>query len=185
MNGLSPWPGNKLFLPLRLTSWGGDWYSGPTTYVYRSHMGLRQRKSLTRCQTTEGEQPERKSSSRSFSKTAKKSRSNPNMKLVSHDQQLDQFLNPACDFDAPLMPAGEQRESSPTRVEVAVTTLGKLESAVIAALFPPNGDAPSTLEEISKELGMTVAEVQNIADEALRGLRGVRSGAQRISKAWN
>jgi len=83
------------------------------------------------------------------------------------------------------MPAGEQRESSPTRVEVAVTTLGKLESAVIAALFPPNGDAPSTLEEISKELGMTVAEVQNIADEALRGLRGVRTGAQRISKAWN
>jgi DNA-directed RNA polymerase sigma subunit (sigma70/sigma32) len=41
------------------------------------------------------------------------------------------------------------------------------------------------MEEISKDLGMTVEEVRNIADEALRGLRGLRSGAPRVSKAWN
>jgi DNA-directed RNA polymerase sigma subunit (sigma70/sigma32) len=104
---------------------------------------------------------------------------------VSNDKLLEQFLNPSCDFDAPLIPSGDQPEATPSRVDVAVRTLGKLESEVIAALFPPNGEPPATLEEISKELGMTVAEVQNIADEALRGLRGVRSSAQRISKAWN
>jgi len=76
-------------------------------------------------------------------------------------------------------------EPAPSRVEAAVKTLGKLESEVIAALFPPNGEPPATLEEISEELGMTVPEVQNIADEALRGLRGIRSGPQRVSKAWN
>jgi DNA-directed RNA polymerase sigma subunit (sigma70/sigma32) len=105
--------------------------------------------------------------------------------LVSTDKQLEQFLNPECDFDAPFLPSPEQPEATPSRVEVAVKTLGQLESEVIAALFPPNGEPPATLDEISKELGMTVAEVQNIADEALRGLRGVRTSAQRISKAWN
>jgi len=149
-------------------------------------MGLRQRKSLSRCQTTEGDQPKQKSSSRSPKKASTaKTRSNPNIKLVSNDKLLEQFLNPSCDFDAPLIPSGDQPEATPSRVDVAVRTLGKLESEVIAALFPPNGEPPATLEEISKELGMTVAEVQNIADEALRGLRGVRSSAQRISKAWN
>jgi|LauGreDrversion4_2_1035121.scaffolds.fasta_scaffold09122_5 hypothetical protein len=154
-------------------------------------MGLRQRKSLTRCQTNEGEQPDRKSSSRSSSpRSSKKSprtktRSNPNIKLVSPDERLEQFLDPSCDFNLPFVPPADQPAEAPSRVEVAVQTLGQLESEVIAALFPPNGEPPATLEEISKELGMTVGEVQNIADEALRGLRGVRSGAQRISKAWN
>ena len=149
-------------------------------------MGLRQRKSLPRCQTPEGEQPERKSSSRSSRKTSKtKTRANPNIKLVSHDERLAQFLDPTFDFLAPAMPPLEQPAEAPSRVEVAVQTLGKLESEVIAALFPPNGEPPATLEEVSNELGMTVAEVQNIADEALRGLRGVRTSAQRISKAWN
>lgn len=148
-------------------------------------MGLRQRKSLTRCQTNEGEQPERKSSSRSPKKSTRtRSRGNPNIKLVSPDERLEQFLDPSCDFDL-FVPPADQPAEAPSRVEVAVQTLGKLESEVIAALFPPNGEPPATLEEISKELGMTVGEVQNIADEALRGLRGVRTSAQRISKAWN
>jgi len=167
-----------------------------TTFVYRSEMGLRQRKSLTRCQTHEGEQPERKSSSRSSKRSSpmksssnrsrsSRSGSNSSIKLVSADKQLEQFLNPACDFQSPIVPPAEQPASTPSRVEVAVQTLGKLESEVIAALFPPNGEPPATLEEISNDLGMTVAEVQNIADEALRGLRGVRTSAQRVSKAWN
>lgn len=149
-------------------------------------MGLRQRKSLVRCQTTEGEQPKRKSSSRNPRKSKTPStRRNPNIKLVSIDKELEQFLDPSCDFEAPVGLPVAANEPSPSRVEAAVKTLGKLESEVIAALFPANGEAPATLEEVSEELGMSVAEVQNIADEALRGLRGLRSGPQRLSKAWN
>ncbi|MEY4670073.1 MAG: hypothetical protein RL518_2772 [Pseudomonadota bacterium] len=114
-----------------------------------------------------------------------KARSNPNIKLVSADKRLEQFLDPSCDFDAPCIPSVKESPANPSRVEAAVRTLGKLESEVIAALFPPSGEPPATLEEISKDLGMSVAEVQNIADEALRGLRGVRTSAQRVSKAWN
>lgn len=149
-------------------------------------MGLRQRKSLIRCQTTEGEQPKRKSSSRSPKKSRPSlRRSSANIKLVSPDEQLEQFLNADFEFEAPVAVTAEQPAATPSRVEVAVQTLGKLESEVIAALFPPNGEPPATLDEISKDLGMTVSEVQNIADEALRGLRGLRTGPQRISKAWN
>jgi hypothetical protein len=154
-------------------------------------MGLRQRKSLTRCQTTEGEQPKRTSSSRSPKKTRSTTRRSTTrrsaapIKLVSVDDQLEQFLNADFDFEAPVSVTSEQPAATPSKVEVAVKTLGKLESEVIAALFPPNGEPPATLEEISNDLGMTVAEVQNIADEALRGLRGLRTGPQRISKAWN
>lgn len=149
-------------------------------------MGLRQRKSLVRCQTTEGEQPKRKSSSRNPRKSkAPSPRRNPNIKLVSIDKELEQFLDPSCDFEAAISLPVAANEPSPSRVEAAVKTLGKLESEVIAALFPANGAAPATLEEVSEELGMSVAEVQNIADEALRGLRGLRSGPQRLSKAWN
>ena len=155
-------------------------------------MGLRQRKSLVRCQTPNGEQPQRNSSSRSSLKpSARGTRSHPTIKLVSTDnlasadKQLEQFLDPSSDFEPPLTPATVQGHAEPSRVEEAVQTLGKLESEVIAALFPPTGESPATLEEISKDLGMTIAEVQNIADEALRGLRGVRTSAQRVSKAWN
>ena len=149
-------------------------------------MGLRQRKSLTRCQSTEGEQPKRKSSSRSPRKPrSSPRRSTANIKLVSVDDQIEQFLNADFDFEAPVAVTAEQPAAAPSKVEVAVKTLGKLESEVIAALFPPTGEPPATLDEISRDLGMTVAEVQNIADEALRGLRGLRTGSQRISKVWN
>lgn len=149
-------------------------------------MGLRQRKSQLRCQTSEGEQPKRKSSSQNSKKTrTRSSKRNPNIKLVTVDKELEQFLNPSCDFDPSVTLAADSNEGSPSRVEAAVKTLGQLESEVIAALFPPSGEPPATLEEISKDLGMTVAEVQNIADEALRGLRGLRTSSQRISKAWN
>ena len=149
-------------------------------------MGLRQRKSLVRCQSADGEQPQRKSSSRSSLKpSTRKNRTRPSIKLVSNDEQLEQFLDPSCDFEAHLTSVTNQANPAPSRLEEAVQTLGKLECAVIAALFPPTGEPPATLEEISRDLGMTIAEVQNIADEALRGLRGVRTSAQRISKAWN
>jgi len=104
---------------------------------------------------------------------------------VSIDKELEQFLDPSCDFDPTLTLAADSNVGSPSRVEAAVKTLGKLESEVIAALFPPTGEPPATLEEISTDLGMSVEEVQNIADEALRGLRGLSPGGQRISKAWN
>lgn len=179
-------------------------------------MGLRQRKSLTQCQTNQGEEPQSTSSSQlsktspskaerlgtasaasartrpARSKASKSPRSrsktsqlNATIKLAATVNPLDQFLDPACDFEAPIAPSTPQSASTPSRVDVAVKTLGKLESEVINALFPPCGAPPATLEEVSQDLGMTVAEVQNIADEALRGLRGLRNGTQRISKAWN
>ena len=77
------------------------------------------------------------------------------------------------------------QETSPSRVQTAVETLGKLEMEVIAALFPPSGEPPATIEEVAHTLGMSAEEVKNIADEALRGLRGLRPIAQRVSKAWN
>jgi DNA-directed RNA polymerase sigma subunit (sigma70/sigma32) len=107
------------------------------------------------------------------------------MKLVTNEPGLDAFLDPKREFEAPVTPPLKRPEATPSRVTAAVNTLGKLESAVLAALFPPSGEPPATLEEISEELGMSIDEVKNIADEALRGLRGGCTSHQRVSKAWN
>jgi hypothetical protein len=82
--------------------------------------------------------------------------------------------------------ANEIRGASETvvKVEKAVSSLGQLESEVISALFPADGSAPASFEVIAERLGMTPEEVQGIADNALRGLRGSRSPG-RISNAWN
>ena len=107
------------------------------------------------------------------------------MKLVTNEPGLDAFLNPKKTFEEPVALLLKRPEESSSRVVAAVYTLGKLESAVLTALFPPNGAPPSTVEEISEELGMSTDEIKNIADEALRGLRGGCASHQRISKAWN
>lgn len=143
-------------------------------------MGLRQKTSLKRCQNSESGDLDAKA----LKRRTRKSRSSRNsISLVPSDSQLDQFLDPKSAFDPPL--SSHAKVASPTRVEAAVNNLGKLESEVIAALFPPSGEAPASMQQISDDLGMTVEEVRNIADEALRGLRGLRSAPQRISKAWN
>jgi hypothetical protein len=151
-------------------------------------MGLRQKSSLRRTHINHRNDLNERSetSSPRKSKTARR----PAMKLVSKnvqslDPNLDEFLDPQKQFEPPLsIPLGRP-DATPTRVAAAVNMLGKLESAVLAALFPPSGEPPASIEEISEELGMSTEEVKNIADEALRGLRGGSVGGQRVSKAWN
>jgi DNA-directed RNA polymerase sigma subunit (sigma70/sigma32) len=70
------------------------------------------------------------------------------------------------------------------RVEEAKDALGRLECEIISALFPSSG-LPASLEEVAQRLGMTVKEVRDIADDALRGLRGTKSSRPRISTVWN
>lgn len=147
-------------------------------------MGLRQRTSLKRTQNTESNELKAKSSTHPTKKIRAKS-SKASIKLVTPDSALKDFLNPNSDFEAPLKTLSNQTATAPSRVEAAVGSLGKLESEVIAALFPPSGGPPATLQQVSEDLGMSVEEVQNIADEALRGLRGARTAVPRISKAWN
>jgi len=147
-------------------------------------MGLRQRTSLKRTQNTESNELKAKSSTRPSKKLRSRS-AKPHIKLVAPESSLSDFLNPNSDFEAPLKPVSNETATAPSRVQTAVGALGKLESEVIAALFPPSGAPPATLQQVSEELGMSVEEVQNIADEALRGLRGARTAIPRISKAWN
>jgi hypothetical protein len=71
------------------------------------------------------------------------------------------------------------------KVEGAVRGLGKLESEIIAALFPPIGCAPESMESLAKRLGMSLEEIKGIADGALRGLRGTRGSGNRMSTVWN
>ena len=70
------------------------------------------------------------------------------------------------------------------KVEEAKQALGDLESEVISALFPATG-LPQSFEEVATRLGMAVTEVKDIADNALRGLRGPKQQAPRISTVWN
>jgi hypothetical protein len=84
----------------------------------------------------------------------------------------------------------EHASSSPDenmiqRVESAIQGLGKLESDVMAALFPTDGSLPQSNEVIAQRLGMTVEEVKGISDNALRGLRGARGPGGRASSVWN
>jgi hypothetical protein len=78
----------------------------------------------------------------------------------------------------------ETEEETSERVERAKENLGRLESEIIEALFPAHG-TPEPLDEIAKRLGMTVKEVREVSDNALRGLRGTNSARRRLSTVWN
>jgi hypothetical protein len=87
-----------------------------------------------------------------------------------------------------FQPAPVQETPNPgilTKVDGAIKNLGKLEAEIIAALFPALGASPESMESLAARLGMSLAEVQAIADSALRGLRGTRGGGSRISTVWN
>ena len=146
-------------------------------------MGLRNRSSLKRCADGGAEKNQASGSSeRTKRRTALKRVA---VQLVSSDPLLGQFLR--------TEPSPKPSETSPkaahtaavARVEKAVSALGKLEAEVIEALFPSSGAAPETFEDLAKRLGMTVEEVKGVADNALRGLRGPRHSAPRISTVWN
>jgi hypothetical protein len=55
---------------------------------------------------------------------------------------------------------------------------------VISALFPTHG-SPESIESIAIRLGMSPQEVRDLADSALRGLRGSKTSSPRPSSVWN
>jgi hypothetical protein len=80
--------------------------------------------------------------------------------------------------------AAEKEQATIQRIEEAKEGLRELECEVVSALFPSSG-LPEAVEDIAKRLGMTVKEVRDVADDALRGLRGTKSSRPRISTVWN
>jgi hypothetical protein len=78
----------------------------------------------------------------------------------------------------------DKEQVAAQRVEEAKEALGKLECEIVSALFPASG-MPATVEEVAQRLGMTVKEVRDVADNALRGLRGTKSSRPRLSTVWN
>lgn len=78
----------------------------------------------------------------------------------------------------------EKEQATAERVEEAKEALGKLECEIVSALFPSSG-LPESLQDVAARLGMTVKEVREVADNALRGLRGTKSSRPRLSTVWN
>jgi DNA-directed RNA polymerase sigma subunit (sigma70/sigma32) len=99
------------------------------------------------------------------------------------DLTLEQLLEikPRCVEEEAVI---EKKEETCERVDEAKEGLGKLECEIISALFPQSG-SPEPLEKIAERLGMTVKEVREVADNALRGLRGTKSSRHRLSTVWN
>ena len=104
-------------------------------------------------------------------------------RLSCADPELNDFLS-AMRPITPLDDTKQTRLAAAARVDEAKERLGSLESEVIAALFPDSG-FPESFESIASRLGMTPKEVREVADNALRGLRGVKCSPPRISSAWN
>jgi hypothetical protein len=106
------------------------------------------------------------------------------VKMLRKDPLLSLLLDGEPAGLRPVQDDARTTSEAVVKVEKAVCSLGQLESEVISALFPADGSAPASFENIAERLGMTAEEVKGIADNALRGLRGTR-GTSRISKAWN
>jgi DNA-directed RNA polymerase sigma subunit (sigma70/sigma32) len=85
---------------------------------------------------------------------------------------------------APLAQVADPEAVAAQKVEEAKQSLGNLECEVISALFPATG-SPQSFEEVAARLGMTIPEVKEIADNALRGLRGPKQQSGRMSTVWN
>lgn len=142
-------------------------------------MGLRQKSALKPAPPQEGNVD---SSSLSKKRGAKSKIRRSNIHLVSSDPKLTQFVNEPAQTNQTT--SNGDAQSTVGKVEEAKQSLGRLECEIISALFPPSG-APQSFEEIASHLGMTVKEVQEIADDALRGLRGPARSRARVSTVWN
>jgi hypothetical protein len=144
-------------------------------------MALRQ-KSLPKLSAHEPVEPSRKASGAQPRKNRKPSSRKAKVTLVSSEPNLRAILEDTC--SAKLTPRSSQSEAAATlKVEEAKQSLGSLESAVISALFPASG-MPESFDEVAARLGMSPLEVKEIADNALRGLRGP-TRTPRTSSAWN
>jgi len=102
--------------------------------------------------------------------------------LLRCDPLLSMLFNEDAQSGQSLVPPTDSSQTV-VKVGLAVQSLGTLESDILSALYPSNGCEPESIEDIAARLGMSLSEVQNLADNALRGLRG--SGFNRSSTAWN
>lgn len=107
----------------------------------------------------------------------------PASKLVG-DLTLEQLLDLPPHLAHEEMSQQDREKVAVERVEEAKEALGRLEHEVISSLFPAKG-LPQSEQEIATRLGMTLKEVREIADNALRGLRGTKSSKPRLSTVWN
>ena len=127
---------------------------------------------------------------RSLPRTVKASHSSPRtLTLQAARSQIltDPTLEELLQIKPPSVAQEEDAsrgQATVERVEEAKEALGKLESEILSALFPSTG-LPASLEEIAQRLGMTVTEVREVSDNALRGLRGTKSSRPRLSTVWN
>jgi len=115
--------------------------------------------------------------------TKKRKVRQPTMRLVKAPTEITDLLSEPLPTSKPL-PEGAD-PGIIAKVDGAMRSLGKLESEIIAALFPAMGGSPETMDAIATRLGMSEEEVKNIVDSALRGLRGTRGPGTRISTVWN
>lgn len=103
------------------------------------------------------------------------------------DCAIDAFLN--CSEGLQPIPAPDDgdsatQDSTTQKVEEAKQQLGKLECEIISALFPQTG-SPESFDSLALRLGMSIKEVREVADNALRGLRGTKGQTPRPSSVWN
>lgn len=155
-------------------------------------MALRRKTSLKRATDSEVERSERdpmesspQKSSRNLQLTKKRPNTPPPVSADVIDPVLAGFLNISSEPLAPPPAQENHPDETTARVESALEKLGNLEAAVIAALFPTDGSAPASFEEIAQKLGLTLDEVRGLADNGLRGLRGTKARTPRISTVWN
>ncbi len=144
-------------------------------------MALRQ-KSLPKLSAPKPVEPCQEASGEPPPKTRKASRRKTRVTVVSSDPNLKAILDNSRSSKVGVH-CSKSEASATLKVEEAKQSLGNLESAVISALFPASG-MPESFEEVAARLGMSPVEVKDIADNALRGLRGP-TRTPRNSSAWN
>jgi DNA-directed RNA polymerase sigma subunit (sigma70/sigma32) len=162
---------NRRKPPTKLSS-----MNGPDNATKRSSVS---KKSVT--PAAEKTKPRINSLSRSQSQTVKLIA--PVMK-PAQDLTLEQLLEMEPPSVQEELSQEEREKVAVERVEEAKEALGRLENEIISSLFPPTG-LPQSMEEIASRLGMTLKEVREVADNALRGLRGTKSSRPRLSTVWN
>jgi hypothetical protein len=116
------------------------------------------------------------------SSTSRRAKTSKAAHITTPDATLNLLLEDPMSLTTSDNQIGE--EATCRKVEQAKKELGKLECEVISALFPSNG-LPESFESIALRLGMTVKEVRDLADNALRDLRGTKGISPRSSSVWN
>jgi DNA-directed RNA polymerase sigma subunit (sigma70/sigma32) len=146
-------------------------------------MGFRQKSLSKPDEVNEQEDLSSNAASRKTSKAARMKKPRP-VRVASPTPTLKAVLKAPPSPAKPLAQVANPDDLAAQKVEEAKQSLGNLESEVISALFPATG-LPQSFEEVATRLGMTVSEVKDIADNALRGLRGPKQQSPRISTVWN